>query len=67
LLLVYWCDTWSATSRREDRLDIFENRGPRKLFGYNREKVKGGWRKLLNGIYNLLCTAVIRVMKEKSM
>jgi hypothetical protein len=40
--------------REECKLRVTEDRVLRKIFGPKREKVKGGWRKLLNEeVYNL--------------
>jgi hypothetical protein len=41
------CETWSVTLWEEYRLRMFENRVMR-IFGYEKETVKGGWRKLQN-------------------
>jgi hypothetical protein len=41
LLFSYGCETWSLTLREEQRLRVFEDRVPRKLFGPKREDVSG--------------------------
>jgi hypothetical protein len=38
-LLLFCCETWSFTLRREKRLRFFENRTMRKIFGPEREEV----------------------------
>jgi hypothetical protein len=38
----------SLTLRKEHRLRVFENRVLRGIFGPNRDKVTGEWRKLHN-------------------
>jgi hypothetical protein len=47
-VVLYWCETLSLTLREEHRLWVFENRVLRRIFGPKRNKVTGGWRKLLN-------------------
>jgi hypothetical protein len=43
----YGCETWFLTLWEEHRLRrVFENRVPRKIFGYKREDVAGGCRRL---------------------
>jgi hypothetical protein len=40
--------------REEHRLRLFENRMLRKIFGFKRMEVRGGWRKVHNvEIHNL--------------
>jgi hypothetical protein len=46
--VLYGCGNWSLTLREEHRLRMFENRVVRRIFGWKREKVTGGWRKLYN-------------------
>jgi hypothetical protein len=54
-VVLYGCETWSLTLRRERRLRVFENRVLRGIFGGKRDGVTGEWRKLhneqLNGPY----------------
>jgi hypothetical protein len=39
---------------------VFENRMPRRIFGYKREKVAGGWRRLHNDeLHNLYASQSI--------
>jgi hypothetical protein len=47
-VVLYGCETWSLTLREEQRLRVFENRVPRRIFGPMRDKVAGDWRKLHN-------------------
>ena len=47
-VVLYGCETWSLTLRKERRLGVFENRVPRKIFGSKRDEVTGEWRKLYN-------------------
>jgi hypothetical protein len=39
--LLYGCKTWSLTSREECRLRVFENKMLRRIFGPNRDEVRG--------------------------
>ena len=56
-IVLYGCATWLLTLREEHRLQVFENRMLRKIFGPKRDKVSGEWRKLyneeLNDLYSL--------------
>jgi len=49
----YGCETWFLTLREEHRLRVFENRVLRRIFGPEREKVAGSWRRLYNEFHNL--------------
>ena len=46
--VLYGCETWSLTLRKERRLRVFENRVLRRVFGPKRDEVTGEWRKLHN-------------------
>jgi hypothetical protein len=48
LVLLYGCETWSLTVRKEHKLRVFENRVLRRMFRPKRDGVTGGWRKLYN-------------------
>ena len=37
-VLLYGCEVWSLTLREEDRLRVFENRIPRKIFEPKRDE-----------------------------
>ena len=54
-VVVYGCETWSPTLRKERRLRLIENRVLRRIFGPKRDEVTGEWRKLhkegLNDLY----------------
>ena len=56
-VVLYGCETWSLTLRKEPRLRIFENKMLRRIFGAKRDEVTGEWRKLhneeLNDLYCL--------------
>jgi hypothetical protein len=47
-VILYGCETWSLTSMEERRLQVFENRMLRRLFGPKRDEVTGERRKLHN-------------------
>jgi hypothetical protein len=42
--VLYGCETWSLILREENRLDVFQN-SVLRIFGPNRDKIIGGWRK----------------------
>jgi hypothetical protein len=53
-VFLYWCETWSLTFRKEQRLRVFENRVLRRIFGPKRDEVTGQWRRLRSGeLHNL--------------
>ena len=67
-LVLYGCETWSMTLRKERRLRVFENRVLRRVFGPKRDEVIGEWRKLhneLNDLYSL--PNIVRVVKSRGM
>jgi hypothetical protein len=45
-VVFYVCETWSLTLREENRLRVFENWVLKRLFGLQRDDVKGEWRNL---------------------
>jgi hypothetical protein len=57
------------TLREERRLEVFENRVLRGVFGSKRDEVTGEWRKLhneeLNDLYSL--PNILRVVKSRGM
>jgi hypothetical protein len=57
LPVLYGCETWSLTLRKERRLRVFENRVLKRIFGPERDEVTGEWRKLHNDELNdLYCS-----------
>jgi hypothetical protein len=48
LVVLYGCETWSLTLRKECRLTVFENRVLRRMFGPKSDEVTGEWRRLHN-------------------
>jgi hypothetical protein len=46
---------------------VFENRLLRRIFGHKREKVTGGWRRLIIGkLSNLSASQKIRTIKSRN-
>jgi hypothetical protein len=45
---LYGCETWSQILMDERRLNMFENRALRGIFGLNSNEVTREWRKLHN-------------------
>jgi hypothetical protein len=68
-VVMYGCETWSLTIRKEHRLRVFENRVPRRISGPKRDEVTGEWRKLHNGeLHNLRSSPdIIRHIKSGRM
>jgi hypothetical protein len=67
--VLYGCETWYITLRKEHRLRVFENRVLRRIFGPKRDEVRGQWRKLHNGeLHNLYSSPdIIRQIKARRM
>ena len=52
--VLYGCETWSLTLRKEHRLRVFENRVLRRIFGDKRDEVTEKWRRLhMEELYDL--------------
>jgi hypothetical protein len=68
-MVLYGCETWSLTVRKEYKLRVFENRVLRRIFGPKRDGVTGGWRKLHNvELHNLYSSpSIIRIIKARRM
>jgi hypothetical protein len=68
-VVLYGCETWSLTLRKEHKLRVFDNRVLRRIFGPKRDEVTGGWRKLhneeLRDLYSL--PSIITIMKSRRM
>jgi hypothetical protein len=58
-VVLYGCETWSLTLREEDKLNIFENRMLRGIFGLKRNEVIG-WK---NCITRSCVLCIIRIIK----
>jgi hypothetical protein len=65
LAVLYGCDTWSLELREEHRLETFENRVLRRIFGQKRDEMTGDSRKLHNEELHILCSppSIIRMNK----
>ena len=48
LLVLYGCETWSLTLRKEHSLKVFDNRVLRKMYGTTMDEATREWRKLRN-------------------
>jgi hypothetical protein len=67
-VVLYGCEAWSLTLRKEHRLREFENRVLRGIFGPRRDEVTGEWRKLHSGeLHNLFSSPDIRQVQSRRM
>jgi hypothetical protein len=68
-VILYGCETWSLTLRKEYRLRVFENRMLRRILGPKMKEVTGDWRKLHNEeLHNLYPSlSIIRMIKSRRM
>jgi hypothetical protein len=68
-VVLYGCETWSLTLRKEHKLRVIENRVLRRIFGPKRDGVTGLWRKLHNKeLHNLFSSlSIIRIIKPRRM
>jgi hypothetical protein len=69
LVVLYGCETWSLTLRKEGRLKVCEHRILWRIFGPMRDEVTGEWRKLhnkeLNDLYS--SSSIVCVIKSRRM
>jgi len=52
-LVLYGCETWSLMLRKKHRIEMFQNRILRKMFGSKRDEVRKERRKLLEEVPDL--------------
>ncbi|KAJ4431673.1 hypothetical protein ANN_20273, partial [Periplaneta americana] len=66
-VVLYGCETWTLTLRKEQRLRVFENKVLRKICGAKRDEVTGEWRKLHNAELHALYSSpdIIRNIKSR--
>jgi hypothetical protein len=66
-VVLYGCETWFLTLRKEHRLGVFENRELRRIFGLKGDEVTGRKRKLHNEELRDLYSSpsIIRRIKSK--
>jgi len=57
------------TLKEEHRFLVFDNKVLRRIFGFKREEVEGGWTRMHNEEHNNLYTSqnIIRVIKSRRM
>jgi hypothetical protein len=68
-VVLYECETWSLTLRKERMLRVFENRVLRRIFGPKMDEVTGVWRKPYNELLHDLyfSPTIVRVVKSRRM
>jgi hypothetical protein len=68
-MVLYGCETYSVTLRKEHKLRTFGNRVLRRMFGPKREGVTGGWIELYNTkLLNVYSSpSIIRMIKSRRM
>jgi hypothetical protein len=68
LVVLYGCETWSLTFRKEHRPRVSEKRVSRKIFGPKREEDRL-WRKLHNNELHSLYSSSnsVKVIKSRRM
>jgi hypothetical protein len=66
-VVLYGCETWSLTLRKERRLRVFENSVLKRIFVPKRVEVRREWRKLHNEELNDLHSSsnIIRLIKSR--
>ena len=69
LPVLYGCENWSLTLRKELTLWVYENRALRRIFGPKRKEVTGEWIKLHNEELSDLYFSpnIVRLIKQGRM
>ena len=67
--VLYGCETWSLSLRKERKLRVFENMMLRRMFGPGRDEVTVKWRRLRNEELNDFYSSpnIVRVIKSRRM
>jgi hypothetical protein len=65
-VVLYGCEAWSLTLRKDHRLRVYENRVLRRIFGPKRDEVTGEWRKLHNEELHILYSFPDIIRQTKS-
>ena len=65
-VVLYGCETWSLGLKEEHKLRVFENKVLRKIFGAERDKITGQWRKLHNAELHALYSSLNIIKNLKS-
>jgi hypothetical protein len=67
-VVLYGCETWSLTLKKEQRLRVFKNSVLRRIFAPKRDDVTGEWRRLhseeLNDLYS---SSIVWAIKPRRM
>jgi len=68
-VVLYGCETWSLTLRKERKLRLLEEMVLRRIFRPRSDEVTGEWRRLHNEELNDLYTShnIVRVLKSRRM
>jgi hypothetical protein len=65
-VVLYGCETWSPTLKKERRLRVFENRVLRRMFWPKRDKITGEWRKShYEELHDLYAQNIVRLIKSR--